>query len=121
VIKKARLLAGSLSKVLVVCGILLAGCVPDWDAATNRFISHGTLALQVTENRDEISYWSGAGSAESNARRISTGVPTAALFKKLNRHFLGPREQSSGELPCHTFSESMEASARTPLSVHLSS
>jgi hypothetical protein len=65
VIKKARLLAGSLSKVLVVCGILLAGCAPDWDAATNRFISHGTLALQVTENRDEISYWSGAGSKAS--------------------------------------------------------
>jgi hypothetical protein len=51
-----------LSKVLVVCAIFLAGCAPDRDAATNRFISQGTLALQGTENRDEISYWNGTGS-----------------------------------------------------------
>jgi lipoprotein-anchoring transpeptidase ErfK/SrfK len=32
------------------------------DAATNRFISQGTLALQGKENRDEIFYWHGTGS-----------------------------------------------------------
>jgi lipoprotein-anchoring transpeptidase ErfK/SrfK len=51
-----------LNKVLVVCAILLAGCASDRDAATNRFISQGTLALQGKENRDEISYWNGTGS-----------------------------------------------------------
>jgi lipoprotein-anchoring transpeptidase ErfK/SrfK len=58
VIKGARLLWGSLNKVLVVCAILVAGCASDRDPETNRFISQGTLALQRTENRDEISYWS---------------------------------------------------------------
>ena len=51
-----------LSKVLVVCAILLAGCVPDRDAAVNRFISRGTLVQQDTERGDEISYWDGMGS-----------------------------------------------------------
>ena len=51
-----------LNKVLVVCAIFLAGCASDRDAATNRFISQGTLALQGKENRDEISYWNGTGS-----------------------------------------------------------
>jgi lipoprotein-anchoring transpeptidase ErfK/SrfK len=50
-----------LKQVLVVCAIFLAGCASDRDAATNRFISQGTLALQGKENRDEISYWNGAG------------------------------------------------------------
>ena len=51
-----------LSKVLVVCAIFLAGCAPNRNAATNQFISQGTLTLQGTENRDEISYWSGTDS-----------------------------------------------------------
>ena len=51
-----------LNKVLVVCAISLAGCASDRDAAANRFISQGTLALQGKENRDEISYWNGTGS-----------------------------------------------------------
>jgi hypothetical protein len=51
-----------LDKVLVVCAISLAGCASDRDAATNRFISQGNLALQGKENRDEISYWHGTGS-----------------------------------------------------------
>jgi len=38
------------------------GRAPDRDTATNRFISQGTLALQGTENRDEISYRNGTGS-----------------------------------------------------------
>jgi hypothetical protein len=51
-----------LSKVLVVCAALLAGCASDRDAAMNRFISLGTLARQGAENGDEISYWDGTGS-----------------------------------------------------------
>ena len=51
-----------LNKVLVVYGFFLAGCASDHNAATNRFISQGTLALQAKENRDEISYWSGTQS-----------------------------------------------------------
>ena len=51
-----------LSKVLVVCTILLAGCAHDRDAATNRFLSRGTLAQQGAENGGEISYWDGKGS-----------------------------------------------------------
>jgi len=62
VIKRARSLCVSLSKVLVVCAVLVAGCAHDRDAATNRFISQETLAQQGTEDRDDISYWSGAGS-----------------------------------------------------------
>ena len=62
VIKRARSLCVSWSKVLVVCAVLVAGCAHDRDAATNRFISQETLAQQGTEDRDDISYWSGAGS-----------------------------------------------------------
>ena len=61
VIQKARLCVRILNKVLVVCAIFLAGCASDRDAARNRFISQGTLALQGKENRDEISYWNGTG------------------------------------------------------------
>ena len=61
-IQKARLGVRILNKILVVCAIFLAGCASDRDAATNRFISQGTLALQGKENRDEISYWNGTGS-----------------------------------------------------------
>ena len=61
-IQKARLGVRILNKVLVVCAIFLAGCASDRNAATNRFISQGTLALQGKENRDEISYWNGTGS-----------------------------------------------------------
>jgi lipoprotein-anchoring transpeptidase ErfK/SrfK len=62
VIQKARLGVRILNKVLVVCTIFLAGCASDRNAATNRFISQGALALQGKENRDEISYWNGTGS-----------------------------------------------------------
>jgi lipoprotein-anchoring transpeptidase ErfK/SrfK len=51
-----------LNKLFVVCAIFVAGCASDRDAAKNGFISQGTLALQGTENRDEISYWNGRGS-----------------------------------------------------------
>src|SRR5271167_2298110 len=61
VIQKAKFVVRILSKVIVVCAIFVAGCAPDRDVATNRFISQGTLALQRTENRDEISYWNGTG------------------------------------------------------------
>jgi hypothetical protein len=49
-----------LSKVLVVCVTLVAGCAADRNAAMNRFISRGSLAQQGTEDGDEISYWDGA-------------------------------------------------------------
>ena len=52
----------SLSKVLVVWAVLVAGCAPDRDTAMNRFISRGTLAQQGAENGDEISYGDGTGS-----------------------------------------------------------
>jgi lipoprotein-anchoring transpeptidase ErfK/SrfK len=51
-----------LNKVFVVCAIFVAGCAPDRDAATGRFISQGALALQGAEDGDEISYWNGRGS-----------------------------------------------------------
>ena len=51
-----------LSKVLLICAIFVAGCAPDRNAATSRFISQGTFAQQGTENADEISYWNGADS-----------------------------------------------------------
>ena len=54
----------TLSKVLVVCVILVAGCAADRNAAMNPSISRGSLAQQGTENGDEISYWDGAGSGE---------------------------------------------------------
>jgi len=62
VIHKASCVVRIINKVLVVCAISLAGCASYRDAATNRFISQGTLALQGEENRDEISYWNGTGS-----------------------------------------------------------
>jgi L,D-transpeptidase catalytic domain len=60
--QKARLYMRISNKVLVVCALFLAGCASYRDAATNRFISQGTLALRGRENRDEISYWNGTGS-----------------------------------------------------------
>jgi len=57
-----RFVVRILNKVLVVCAIFLTGCASYRNAATNRFISQGTLALQDTENRDEISYWNGTES-----------------------------------------------------------
>ncbi len=59
---KGQVVMRILSKVLVVCAVLVAGCAPDRDAAMNRFISRGTLAQQGAENGDEISYWDGTGS-----------------------------------------------------------
>jgi L,D-transpeptidase catalytic domain len=70
-----------LSKILVVCTILLAGCAPDRDAAANRFISQGTLALQGTENRDEISYWNGT-SSEGEPRIVIDLDQQRAYFYK---------------------------------------
>ena len=156
-----------LNKVLVVCAIFVAGCAPDRDAATNRFISQGTLALQGTENRDEISYWNGTESEgkpriviDLDQQRayfykgdqivgvsvVSTGregydtPPGEFRITEKDREHVsslygdyvdqsgqvvmenesptripGPGEQSSGEQPCHTSSESMEASACTPV------
>jgi lipoprotein-anchoring transpeptidase ErfK/SrfK len=62
VIQKAEVIIMRISTVLVVCVLLLAGCAPDRNVVTNRFISQGTLALQGKQNRDEISYWNGTGS-----------------------------------------------------------
>ena len=59
---KGEVVLHILSKVLVVCAVFVAGCASDRDTATNRFVSQGTLALQGTENSDEISYWNGTGS-----------------------------------------------------------
>jgi hypothetical protein len=70
-----------LSKVLVVCTILLAGCAPDRDAATNRFISRGTLAQQGTENGDEISYWDGTGSGGESRIVIDLDQQRAYFYK----------------------------------------
>ena len=61
VIKKTSLLCVPLNKVLVVCAIFVAGCAADRNAATDRFISQGSVAMQGTENGDEISYWSSTG------------------------------------------------------------
>lgn len=62
-----------LNKVLVICTILLAGCAPDRDAATNRFISGRTLAQQGTENGDKITNWTFSDSQ----RLIEVPVPVA--------------------------------------------
>ena len=70
-----------LSKVLFVCAILLASCAPDWDAATNRFISRGTLAQQGTENGDEISYWDGMGSGGEPRIMIDLDQQRAYFYK----------------------------------------
>ena len=51
-----------LNIALLVCAIFVAGCASDRDAATNRSISQGTLALQGAQDRDEISYWNGTDS-----------------------------------------------------------
>jgi len=74
-------LCGSLNKVLVVCAILVAGCASDRHAATNRFISQGALALQGTENRDEISYWSDT-SSEGEPRIVIDLDQQRAYFYK---------------------------------------
>ena len=50
-----------LNIALLVCAIFVAGCASDRDAAANRSIAQGTLALQGTQNRDESSYWNGTG------------------------------------------------------------
>jgi lipoprotein-anchoring transpeptidase ErfK/SrfK len=70
-----------LSKVLVVCAILLAGCVPDRDAAVNRFISRGTLVQQDTERGDEISYWDGTGSGGESRIVIDLDQQRAYFYK----------------------------------------
>jgi lipoprotein-anchoring transpeptidase ErfK/SrfK len=79
--KRARPLSGSLNKVLVVYTILVAGCASDRDAATNRFISQGVLALQGTENRDEISYWSDTSSEGEPRIMIDLDQQRAYFYK----------------------------------------
>ena len=81
VIQKARLLCGSLNKVLVVSAILATGCAPEREVATNRFISQGTLAAQSTENRDEVSYWSDT-SSEGEPRIVIDLDQQRAYFYK---------------------------------------
>ena len=81
VVKGARLLWGSLNKVLVICTILVAGCAPERDVATNRFISQGTLAAQGTENRDEISYWSDTSSEGEPRIMIDLDQQRAYFYK----------------------------------------
>ena len=81
VIKRARSLCVSWSKVLVVCAVLVAGCAHDRDVATNRFISQETLAQQGTEDRDDISYWSGTGS-EGKPRIVIDLDQQRAFFYK---------------------------------------
>jgi len=70
-----------LSNVLVVFTILLAGCAPDRDVATNRFISRGTLAQQGMENRDEISYWDGTESGGESRIMIDLDQQRAYFYK----------------------------------------
>ena len=70
-----------LSKFLVVCAIFAAGCAPDRDAATNRFILQGTLAQQGTENVDEISYWDGTESAGNPRIVIDLDQQRAYFYK----------------------------------------
>jgi hypothetical protein len=81
VIKKARFVVRILNKVLVVCAIFLAGCASDRNAATNRFLSQGTLALQSTENRDEISYWGGTESGGKPRIVIDLDQQRAYFYK----------------------------------------
>ena len=81
VIQKAKFVVRILSKVIVVCAIFVAGCAPDRDVATNRFISQGTLALQRTENRDEISYWNGTGSEGEPRIAIDLDQQRAYFYK----------------------------------------
>jgi len=70
-----------LNKVLIVCAILLAGCAPDRDAATNRFISQGTIALRDKENSDEISYWNGTSSGGEPRIVIDLDQQRAYFYK----------------------------------------
>jgi lipoprotein-anchoring transpeptidase ErfK/SrfK len=79
--QKARLSVRILNKVLVICAIFLAGCASDRDAATNRFISQGTLALQGKENGDEISYWNGTGSGGQPRIVIDLDQQRAYFYK----------------------------------------
>src|SRR6266566_5067492 len=81
VIQKGEVVMRILSKVLVVCAILLAGCAPDRDAAMNRFISRGTLAQQGVENGDEISYWDGTGSGGEPRIVIDLDQQRAYFYK----------------------------------------
>jgi lipoprotein-anchoring transpeptidase ErfK/SrfK len=70
-----------LIKVLIVCAISLAGCAPDRDAATDRFISQGTLALKGKQNSDKISYWNGTDS-EGDPRIVIDLDQQRAYFYK---------------------------------------
>jgi lipoprotein-anchoring transpeptidase ErfK/SrfK len=70
-----------LSKVLVVCVTLVAGCAADRNAAMNQSISQGSLAQQGTENGDEISYWDGAGSGGEPRIVIDLDQQRAYFYK----------------------------------------
>jgi hypothetical protein len=72
----------SLSKVLVVWAVLVAGCAPDRDAAMSRFISRGTLARQGAENGDEISYWQTEAGGGSRLYKTQTPVTAPLLHRK---------------------------------------
>jgi len=70
-----------LSKVLVVLAVFVAGCATDRHAATNRFISQGTLARQGTEKGDEISYWDGTESGGKPRIEIDLDQQRAYFYK----------------------------------------
>ena len=80
-IKKTSLLCAPLNKVLVACAIFVAGCATDRNAVTDRFISQGRVAMQGTENGDEISYWSSTGS-EGKPRMVIDLDQQRAYFYK---------------------------------------
>ena len=91
---KGEVVVRILNKVFVVCAIFVAGCASDRDAATNRFISQGTLALQGTENSDEISYWNAIGS-EGEPRIVIDLDEQRAYFYK-GDHIVGVSVVSTG-------------------------
>ena len=70
-----------LSKVLVVCAIFAARCATDRHAATNRFITRGTLARQGREKGDEISYWDGTESGGKPRIEIDLDQQRAYFYK----------------------------------------
>jgi lipoprotein-anchoring transpeptidase ErfK/SrfK len=89
-----------LNKVLVVCAIFLAGCASDRDAATNRFISQGTLALQGKENGDKISFWNGTGS--EGQPRIVIDLDQQRAYFYQGDQVVGVSVVSTGREGCDT-------------------
>ena len=91
---KGQVLVRILNTVFIVYAIFLAGCASDRDAATNRFFSQGTLALEGTENSDEISYWNAIGS-EGEPRIVIDLDEQRAYFYK-GDHIVGFSIVSTG-------------------------